>query len=527
MQQQFVSVPSPVESLISGSTGVWSGLENGSPDQFTKRRELYERLEAAFRFIGPNEIDWDCSESSRLVTDLYASLNQLLKAGNDRFILYCPLNILPEASWFRNHGNVVDEFAELYLSAWHRMLEVEDIEANFLDGDVPDIELKDRPMRRVIKAAQLGPHLVYKGLISNQFMEQLSENEKYEHLPHRTRPRAAIIPEGEFTEYLALHLNSFPYVAGSKKRQDWLLWEHRRRTIQKIGRSLGHFFSSGIYSIESVGPLNQDSREALLVGIGSAIEAVPRLYGQFEYDLLTLCNDQTLRNTAAMVASRLFSCGAMPKTSFEALGFFFPHLDGPWSLNLAAAKEGREKARKALEEDAELCSVIFPVTIAFGSKLKGYGGPDSDLDLAVLVRPGVTDRDAVTRLVRNRLGDDVVQFWLEDFQGYLRVHDFEQYEAKIGDSTNTHVLFGGAWEGDRETIEMLGRQLLKPYCYNHGPNRALWLEEMERDALQYRLLHRGFERFFVTEEEDTFWDHGYRVAASRLYASQVFIPTYL
>jgi len=66
--------------------------------------------------------------------------------------------------------------------------------------------------------------------------------------------------------------------------------------------------------------------------------------------------------------------------------------------------------------------------------------------------------------------------------------------------------------------------------------RGLYLEEMERDILQYRLMHKGYERFFPpagglhsahadkVDGESMFWDSGYRQLATKLFASRVFLP---
>jgi hypothetical protein len=71
---------------------------------------------------------------------------------------------------------------------------------------------------------------------------------------------------------------------------------------------------------------------------------------------------------------------------------------------------------------------------------------------------------------------------------------------------------------------MLGERLLMPYLRETNEAvRDVWLREMERDLLQYRLLHRGYERFHVPRD-DVFLDDGYRMTASTLYASHVFIP---
>lgn len=134
-------------------------------------------------------------------------------------------------------------------------------------------------------------------------------------------------------------------------------------------------------------------------------------------------------------------------------------------------------------------------------------------------------------------------FWLEDVKGdgNLSVHDWETPTTVDAESTWTHVLFGASWHGDNDTIVMLHKKLLTNYFYDPEtmtkgkPTHERWLEELERDALQYRLLHKGYERYHPVhttqskhssniDGESVFWDEGYRRTATKLFISRVFLP---
>ena len=68
------------------------------------------------------------------------------------------------------------------------------------------------------------------------------------------------------------------------------------------------------------------------------------------------------------------------------------------------------------------------------------------------------------------------------------------------------------------------------------PTYTRWLEEMERDSLQYRLLHKGFERYFPIQSpmntvhghaidgQSAFYDSRYRRIATELFIRRVFLP---
>ena len=105
-----------------------------------------------------------------------------------------------------------------------------------------------------------------------------------------------------------------------------------------------------------------------------------------------------------------------------------------------------------------------------------------------------------------------------------------------------YVLFGALWFGEKESIRLLHRQLLCTYftpphtTLDGKPTYERWLEEMERDSLQYRLLHKGFERFYpiqspmdtlhgnVIDGQSAFYDTRYRRIATELFIRRVFLP---
>ncbi len=122
------------------------------------------------------------------------------------------------------------------------------------------------------------------------------------------------------------------------------------------------------------------------------------------------------------------------------------------------------------------------------------------------------------------------------------MRDLAEPDMALGERSWTHVLFGGVWEGNKEAIDELREKLLVPYFSNtktiiHGREaRGLYLEELERDTLQYRLMHKGYERFYPPrggidaphadriDGKSVFWDSGYRAMAIKLFASRVFLP---
>lgn len=108
-------------------------------------------------------------------------------------------------------------------------------------------------------------------------------------------------------------------------------------------------------------------------------------------------------------------------------------------------------------------------------------------------------------------------------------------EADIADRASdawSHLLYNNVWIGERETIEQLRKELTAPY-ENDPTLRRIALRRLEQDALQYRLMHKGYERHYVVDGDDrrlerggvdrqsVYWDPGYRRLATQLFAEKV------
>lgn len=472
------------------STGAWDLKSVAPKGQLEQRRKLRENLDA-----------WDGSVGS---ASLYNSLNSLLLAGHHRFALYCPLNLIPESSWYRKHNESVDLFSELFLTSWEKLLSHHDVLSNFTNGDVPD-------PRRVVKAAQLAPILQTKGLISSRRVAALRQSED-------RVVRESFLPPEEPIE-----------IASGPKRQEWLAKEKHWAELNRQGIELGERILGGSNDLSGY------ESEAKIKGIGYAIERCVALawegesgpdpqktFFKFKGILLESFGflDTHYLATSKMLC-RLSSMGVIHPDKLREWGVFIPNLSGPFHQNMVALKPTQIRLEGLLEDDD-----ILPVAILFGSKLKGYGDKDSDADIAVFVKPGIVkDQPRVTQKLKAKFGQDVMTYWLKEDGDELTIHNFQTPHPQLGENTDAHILFGGAYHGDLSTIQMLGDKLLKPYFYNKDKNaRRVWLAEMERDFLQFRLLHRGYEAYHTPKQDDVFWDDGYRMIASKLYASRVFMP---
>ncbi len=545
-------------------------------DQVTARRELNERLDAVLSKLPRPDVSLqeavksgDLKEES--VAELYTALSALLEGDTDyqRIILYLPFEFLPSADWepasvSLKHAS--DRFREAYLSAWDNLLYVQDVRANFVDGDVLGEEERVGDHPRVVKAAHLIPKLVEKGFLATEDVLRLMNETENEVLKKSIAEALLVVEDLGFLQASDLDQRTIdrsatpsPQKKISKKREEWLQKEKERKAIESAGDQIGAAILRGTFddataAEQAMPEANVATQQALIDGIRKAIESTAHadpsqaqvLYTKYRDTLISLWKHDVpeIHEALSKTFCRLHGLDVIDEAQLHALGLTIPAIAGPFSENLKQMKKETDELKEtsaAIEKDAELSNDIYPVVIVFGSRLKGYGAPTADVDVAVFVKPGTSPIAA--EKMRPLIGREVTEFWLEETSDGLRVRDdAEQPGAVIGDSSWTYVLFGGAWEGDAKTINKLREQLLVPYFYETDKKirgrsaRKLYLEELERDLLQYRLMHKGYERFFPSfggiqtprsdriDGKSTFWDSGYRQMATRLFARRVFLP---
>jgi hypothetical protein len=241
---------------------------------------------------------------------------------------------------------------------------------------------------------------------------------------------------------------------------------------------------------------------------------------------------------------KLVALNVLQESEIQAYGITIVKFDNP-SSDVLAPYIG---ISDAITMDEELSTFLLPVIIASGSRIKGYGTEQSDIDFAVFVRPGIRfeDRDRIESLLSEVLEPFGItgrtfQFWLENDGDLLKIRDFGTNDRYLGTSVLTHPLFACPWLGDRRSIERLYKRLLTPYLtlkevVAFGERtRRIWLEDLESSALLYRLMHKGYYRCNpvrrsplvsegVADSDSAFWDSGYRRIATLIFLKKVFLP---
>jgi predicted nucleotidyltransferase len=522
----------------------------------------------------------DGSISADQAEKLYNSVSELLEdADYQRLLLYLPFEMVPDKEWAPEGklGEAVNKFKACYMASWENLLQVQDVRANFVDGDVLEIEQRERDLPRVVKAAHLTPILVEKGLVELEDIVSRKENTTDPVLRESFDDALAILAEKEEVGHKLREVNfttireelyvrigqirSEDYHDITEKRKAWLQEEKTREVIEELAEDLSKriaemHLAEGELESFTVSE-DRDIRQVFIEGVRKAVEKSnldqgKSIYERYDRILSKLWDNPENKDILSKAYRRFNQLGLIGDHKLGELTISVPNIAGPFSENTRFLGEEIKVIKKSAEItklDPELNDKIYPVALVYGSSLKGYGESEADIDLAVFIKPGTpfSEKESLKELLRKnfaqgRVTGDILQFWLKEEEGGLSIQNFDDPDVVLGESFAAHILFGGAWEGDKKAIGKLREQLLSRYLFESDEKvfgrkeRSLCLEELERDALQYRLMHKGYERFFPpaggfypkradrVDGESVFWDSGYRRLATKLYVDRVFLP---
>lgn len=493
-EPRITAAPSPTESLLCGESpeSLWPQEIRKNEvirNESALRMTAISGLEKIFSCVPQADIDVEQMVSSGLVDEsvvieMYNSMIRFFEIDsyNSRLILYFPFELIPHLSWQGASGelqDVAEKFRQKFKSCWQNILWVNDVRENFIEGDVLEPEMRTSPLERVPKAAHLIPFLVSRDIVSISELEDL------------------------------IHKNT--------------------------GTVLQKTVAETLPVLVDLNLLSSEKMNEILALDG--LELQKKKPVSVSEPQMTAARAKWLETKNEPVRA--------PKYSERQLEMNFIEVQ----KNLGTDIESLKHASELILNDPELSRFFYPVSILFGSKLKGYGSFSADTDVAIFVRNGVSidERASLKDKLRQvfppeKFKDGVVEFWLEERGDQLSVIDFSDSDKNLADSTWSHVLFEGVWVGDRAALEELHQNLLSGYLYSRGKTiqgadaRRIWLEEMERDTLQYRLMHKGYKRIFskqggiATEHADfidgesVFYDSGYRRLALKLFLRKVFLP---
>jgi len=441
----------------------------------------------------------------------------------------------------------------------------------------------------VVKAAHLIPMLVKKGLLDYQQISDLVQSTDDELLKKNVNEALAVLgdfdrgqtiqtPDSPGISFDSINsdlANSFSKIESENfgsvtdKRATWLKQNAKDKAVESSGKKIAAAIINDKFGQEQQAKFAEEGADrstklALIEGLRTAIELTARnnpnqakqLYAEYGELLKTLWrNDQNeIRAGLTKTFSRLHQLGIVGDEQLKELGIDVPDLVAPFSENIKNLEPRIKEIKTALaaiKQHPELSQSVYPVALIYGSRLKGYGNQSADIDMAMFIKPSVdeTHKDQLRAQLKQvfagvKPDGEIIEFWLEQSSEGLTIRDQgKNFDPARGESSWTHILFGAAWEGDPAIIKDLREKILVTYLRkNHDQQeqsrntRNLYLEEMERDAVQYRLLHKGYADHKATyglgtphadriDGQSTFWDSGYRQTATKLFASRVFLPT--
>lgn len=499
----------------------------------------------------------------------YESLDSLLKNDdNQRLVLYLPFEIIPSAEWKSNNQELdqsIDEFKKDYLSAWIKLLQTQDVRANFVDGDVIEFEVRQFDPQRVVKAAHLIPELIKKGLLNkkqifglvNEVSDPVLKRSINDVLPVMRNLNQ--ITEDEFDEYFELVTdeNKFLSEPVTEERKKWLAKKQKEIAIMERAEIVSEQLLSGV-TLDSF-----LDKEIIIEGIRIAIEKASstdlsqakKIFEQYEdiFSTLGQIDNNDIKERLLKAWRHFYDLGLVDKDKLDKLGIRIPNLSGSFSENLSNLSGEIEKLKGILTEiksNPDLSKSVLPIILIGGSKVKGYGESTSDTDVSIFIKPEVSELDRTQiREILLKIFDKYnfdcrpTEFWLIEQGNKLKINDGLKKDHWTAESDWVHVLLNSFWLGDIREINELKTKLLPSFfemtgeTKHHHPIRELHFENMEKDLLQYRLMHKGYERNFPTiknpykdessiDGSSTFWDPGFRKLATKLFVNNVFLPKF-
>jgi len=184
--------PPPTEMLLQGTSG-----KNFWPDSILNNQELKNQKEIRTRISGSLNLLYkkfpdatarleDILEANAVpeqeLATLYNDLSGILEdSANHRIALYLPFELFqnkksPITPKTIGLTNAVERFTASYKKAWEDSLHSHELRADFMDGDVPEVEYRTGPLPVVSKAAHLIPKLVEHGILTVPEIRTLLNN---------------------------------------------------------------------------------------------------------------------------------------------------------------------------------------------------------------------------------------------------------------------------------------------------------------------------------------------------------------
>lgn len=537
----------------------------------------------------------DTELKTQFLTQLVDFLDQ--DPNHARLLLYLPFELLPNIADIltlpTEQAIVYKRFANQVEEIFLRLLHESDVRAAYTNGDVLEPGMGEP--ERVRKIGHLTPWLLEKGLVSLDFVllileitedqeliqslleglwvargkNVLTETE-WQSIVQQNWQGLSLLSVEKLHEVSKSTPPTSPTMSSARKR--WIAQITLENQVESLAERLLQDIAAGNITPSNWSNFETDQYEhdVWLKAIVRAIQLLGDTFTQhssekarmFAQDWLpALTNIQTMV-TKNGVWEQISSClghwfhlGLIDQATLDQFGVFVPNLADllpvPPDQILGSTKKEAIQTIQMIENDPDLNSALYPVLLFFGSRVKGYANGDADYDFALLFKPETQweQREAVLARLKSlnpwlATHDAFLEFWLGEINGQLTIKPVGGRAPTVVGAPQIHFIFGGYWYGDPKLIAQITPQLTDRYthlaeCTSKTEKQELCrqlLRQLETDALQLRLLHKGYRKWYPNTKpiapkygnfidwDSDFYDPGYRKIATQLFLSKVFLP---
>ncbi|MCL4384212.1 hypothetical protein M1116_02070 [Patescibacteria group bacterium] len=517
-----------------------------------------------------------------------------------RLLLYLPEKLLPDTHQPAKTTALRQSemaFVAQYQQSWLRLLFESNSRAAFVDGDVLEPGLGEPPTVR--KAAHLLPDILAHGLVplgdiadlyrfcdDPELVQSLSEGlivaadhglvspDFLHHLgieipPVTTADNTPNSPDP--LDYLRQSLIQIDlrYSPGSPFISHWsparIKWDQQVQRDAAINRTAEILSQRLILTPHSTAAIDTlftqrgyDHAYTLvaLKGLflaGQNVSAIVDTYLPLITNLWSAAPPTEIKNSIASGLNHWARLGLVSPNLLHHLNIPYPDLASPLPVSPRELFTGEFRyltdVVQTIHRDPQLSTLFYPAILVFGSRVKGIADLAADHDLAVFLKPDTpwSQRQPALALLKeknpslNRL-DKILEYWVSQKDGQLGLKPVPEGTTTVAGPGEIHFLIDGFWIGAQGGYETLYAHLAQKYLDlsrfgdQKSAVRSQLLHKLELDLLQFRLMHKGYRRFYPTarpvnaphaaliDGDSDFWDPGYRRIATLLFLSRVFLP---
>lgn len=552
-----------------------------------ERRSLYGDIRNLFKRIPDPAMDIGSALENHLIdpdnlAEVYQNITNFLNTDpdNSRLVLYFPFEFLPNLKSSTPVSHELEtaqrSFIEAYCDSWLRLLFESDTRANFVDGD--NLEPGLGTLSRVRKAAHFLPELYKRGIVTPDFVEEIKS------INSDDQELISSLNEGEEA------VSCFSVETPIQKRFDLTEFQRKlniidekynldspivsRKSIKdkyensEVDTKISHERADWLRKVEREELLNETAcllndenliESVFLVDSPDTAYKLLALKAIFSRNYLSDTSDHLIRtawksdsldlkNSVIIGLNHWFRDGLLSKDYLDEFDIQIPDLSLPFPVELdklrsTDLKELADVAVK-INSDPILSKHLYPVFIIFGSRVKGYAGLNSDMDLAIIFRPDTDweDREILLQSLRtipelNNVGK-ISELWTTEVNGEIDFKPTPDLFTTLKPH-QIHVFLNGIWLGVSPDNQKIKQNISKKYLYPDNSIKKMrygLLRQIESDILQCRLLHKGYHKYYPDNTDpkikkstsidgkSAFWDPGYRRVATQLFLSRVFLP---